>query len=196
MYSLTFCVRFLLPEHHQWKARIPDCRSNVENTPVGGQSPTGRPRLLAVCGARFWGRPRRPPVTGRRRASGDERRRPATRADPAQPAVRTMSSYCGMDASLELGFALCCHINATRAPIANPPNSAHLGAASTMPPSYIRVRAVVWAYSRGQTDTQTDTQTRVTTIHFASSMTHAKCYNNPQWQLQKVNDGLQGYPQS
>jgi len=44
-----------------------------------------------------------------------------------------------------------------------------------MPPSYIRVRAVVWAYGRGQTDTQTDTQThrqadtqtRVTTIHFA-----------------------------
>jgi len=40
-----------------------------------------------------------------------------------------------------------------------------------MPPSYIRVRAVVWAYGRGQTDTQT----RVTTIHFASSTTHANC---------------------
>ena len=47
-----------------------------------------------------------------------------------------------------------------------------------MPPSYIWVRAVVWAYGHGQTDTQTDTQTRVTTIHFASSTTHAKC-NNP-----------------
>jgi len=44
-----------------------------------------------------------------------------------------------------------------------------------MLPSYIRVRAVVWAYGRGQTDTQTYTQTRVTTIHFASSTTHAKC---------------------
>jgi len=42
-----------------------------------------------------------------------------------------------------------------------------------MPPSYIRIRAVVWAYGRGQTDTQT----RVTTIHFASSTTHAKCNN-------------------
>ena len=94
MYSLTFCVRFLLPERHQWKARIPDCRSNVENAPVGAQSPTGRPRPIAVCGARFWGRPpRRPPVA----------------------------------ASLEVGFALCCHSNATRAPIANPPNSAQLG---------------------------------------------------------------------
>ena len=28
---------------------------------------------------------------------------------------------------------------------------------------------------RPRTDTQTDTQTRVTTIHFASSTTHAKC---------------------
>ena len=80
-----------------------------------------------------------------------------------------------MDASLELGFALCCHSNATRAPIANAPNSAQLGGASTVPPSYIRVRAVVWADGRGQTDRQTDTQTRVTTIHFASSTTHAKC---------------------
>jgi len=44
------------------------------------------------------------------------------------------------------------HSNATRAPIANPPNSAQLEAASTTPPSYIRVRAVVWAYGRGQTD--------------------------------------------
>ena len=33
----------------------------------------------------------------------------------------------------------------------------------------------MWAYGRGQTDRQTDTQTRVTTIHFASSTTHAKC---------------------
>ena len=49
-----------------------------------------------------------------------------------------------------------------------------------MPPSYIRVRAVVWAYGRGQTDRQTDIQTRVTTIHFASSTTHAKCNNYPR----------------
>jgi len=30
---------------------------------------------------------------------------------------------------------------------------------------------IKWAYSHGQTDTQT----RVTNIHFTSSMTHAKC---------------------
>jgi len=52
-----------------------------------------------------------------------------------------------------------------------------------MPPSYIRVRAVVWAYGRGQTDTQTDTQTRVTTIHFASSTTHAKCNDAKRGQM-------------
>jgi len=33
----------------------------------------------------------------------------------------------------------------------------------------------VWACGRGQTDRQTDTQMRVTTIHFASSATYAKC---------------------
>jgi len=51
-----------------------------------------------------------------------------------------------------------------------------------MTPSYIWVRAFVWAYGRGQTDTytwtDTHTQTRVTTIHFASSTTHAKCNNS------------------
>jgi len=44
-----------------------------------------------------------------------------------------------------------------------------------MSPSYIRVRAVVWAYGREQTDRHTDRQTRVITIHFALSTTHAKC---------------------
>jgi len=39
--------------------------------------------------------------------------------------------------------ALCCHINETRAPIANPPNSAQLEGTPTIPPTYIRVRTVV-----------------------------------------------------
>jgi len=67
------------------EARSPDCRSNVENAPVGGgpAAPASRMRR-AVLGA--------PPV-----AAG---RRPAARADLAQPAVRTMSSYRRMDASL------------------------------------------------------------------------------------------------
>ena len=52
-----------------------------------------------------------------------------------------------------------------------------------MPPSYIWVHAVVLAYGRGQTDRQTDIQTLVTTIHFASSTTHTKCNNGSQWLL-------------
>jgi len=38
---------------------------------------------------------------------------------------------------------LCCNGNETRAPIANPPNSAQLRSTTyTIPPRYIRVRAV------------------------------------------------------
>jgi len=39
--------------------------------------------------------------------------------------------------------ALCCHSNETRAPITNPPNSAQLDSPHTIPPTYIRVRAIV-----------------------------------------------------
>jgi len=41
----------------------------------------------------------------------------------------------------------------------------------TIPPSYIRVRAVVWECGEGQTDTQVG----VTNIHFTSAMPHVKC---------------------
>jgi len=63
--------------------------------------------------------------------------------------------------------SVCCHSNEIRAPIANPPNGAQLGAPSTILPSYIRVRAVVRACGEGHTHTQT----RVTSIHIASSTT-------------------------
>jgi len=66
----------------QVEARSPDCRSNVENAP--------RRRPVADR-ARF-------PYAAR--GFGGAGRRPAARADPAQPAVRTMSSYRGMNASL------------------------------------------------------------------------------------------------
>ena len=56
---------------------------------------------------------------------------------------------------LPVRAATCCHSNATRAPIANPSNSAQLGGAPYDSPSYIRVRAVVWACGRGQTHRQT-----------------------------------------
>ena len=53
MYSLTFCVRFLLPERHQWKPAVQTAAVMLRTPP----SAAGRPRLLPVCGARFWGRP-------------------------------------------------------------------------------------------------------------------------------------------
>jgi len=69
--------------------------------------------------------------------------------------------------------ALCCHSNETRAPIANPPNSAQLEGTPTIPPTYIQVCAVVWECGEGQTDRHTDTQTTVITIYFASATPHA-----------------------
>ena len=80
-----------------------------------------------------------------------------------------------------IGFALCCHSNATRAPITNRPNSAQLGGslyhAAKLHPGPCSSVGVP-----PRTDRQTDTQTRVTTIHFASSTTHAKCnYPHKAW---------------
>jgi len=66
--------------------------------------------------------------------------------------------------------ALCCHSNETLAPIANLPDSTQLVGTAC----HIRVRAVVWECDKGQADTQTDRQTRVTNIRFASVMPHAK----------------------
>jgi len=54
-------------------------------------------------------------------------------------------------------FALCYHNNETRPPIANPPKNAQLGGIPYHSPSYIRVRAVVWACGDGQTDRLTQT---------------------------------------
>ena len=85
MYSLTFCVRFLLPERHQWKDRIPDCRSNVENAPRR-RPVAGRARFPYTARG-FWGAP----VALRSPTGGARRRRLAGVA--TTPAVRTMSSY-------------------------------------------------------------------------------------------------------
>jgi len=68
-----------------------------------------------------------------------------------------------------------CHSNETRAPIANPRNSAQLAGTLYHSPGYIRVRAVVWECGEGETDRQTDTQMVVTNIQFATATPHAKC---------------------
>jgi len=47
MYSLKFCVRFLLPELHQWKLAVQTTAVMLRTPPVGGRSPAGgahRPR--------------------------------------------------------------------------------------------------------------------------------------------------------
>ena len=169
MYSLTFCVRVMLPERQQWKPAVQAAAVMLRTPPVDGQSPASQPRPLPIYGTQFWERP-----------SSLASHRPAARADPAQPAARTMSSYRGMDASLQLGFALCCHCKATRASIANPPNSAQLEgslyhAAKLHPGPCSSVGVRPRTDRQTHTDTHTDTQTRVTTIHFASSTTHAEC---------------------
>jgi len=86
MYSLTYCVRFLLPEHHQWKPAVQTAAVMMRTLPsAAGRWLAGRARFpYAVRG--FGGAP--------------IARRPAARVDPAKPTVRTMSSYRGMDASL------------------------------------------------------------------------------------------------
>ena len=76
MYSLTFCVRFLLPEGHQWKPADQTVAVMLRTPPVGGRSPAGRLRPLTVCGARFLG----PPVARRSPAGGARRPRPAGRS--------------------------------------------------------------------------------------------------------------------
>jgi len=89
MYSLTFCVRVMLPERHQCIS--PQAAAVMLRTPpVDGQSPASSAR-----------RPRR--------------------------AFALCRHIGGWTQACKNRFALCCHSNATCAPIANPPNSAQLG---------------------------------------------------------------------
>ena len=66
--------------------------------------------------------------------------------------------------------------------------SAQLGAFPTTSPSYIWVRAIMWASGRGQTDrqTQTDKQTCVTTIHFAFALQHPRTVDEMELHTQQV----------
>jgi len=102
------------------------------------------------------------------------------RREESSPACVVRCTACGVrwawwiTAGLWNAFPQCCHNNATRAPIANPPNSAQLGGipyqSAKLHPGPCNSVGM-----RPRTDTQTDTQTRVTTIHFSWSTTHAKC---------------------
>jgi len=73
MYLLTFCIRFMLPESHQWKPAVQAAEVMLRTPPVNGQSPASQPRPLPIYTAQFWERPPSP-------AS----HQPAARADPAE----------------------------------------------------------------------------------------------------------------
>jgi len=108
--------------HSRYVARMPPLEARAAavmlRTPaVDGRSPASKPRPLAIYGAQCWERLRHPPVTDQQRALTPRK----------------------------LGFTLSCHSNTTRAPIANPANSAQLGGSLYHAPSYIQVRAVMWA---------------------------------------------------
>jgi len=157
MYSLTFCVRVILPERHHWKPTVQAVAVMLRTPPVDGQSPASEPRPLAIYGAQCWERFRHPPVTNQQRA---------------RYKFSYYYYYYYYYYPRKLGFALCCHSNATRVPIANLPNSAQLGGSLYQAPKLhpgpcSNVGVQPW----------TDTQMRVTSIHFASSMTHTKCNN-------------------
>jgi len=75
-----------------------------------------------------------------------------------QPGIERVQALAGISR-----WTLCCYSNETRAPNTNPPNNAQLDDTPTIPPTYIRVRAVMWDWDRQ-------------TLHFASATPHAK-YN-------------------
>ena len=88
MYSLTFCVRVMLPERHQWKPAVQAAAVMLRTPPPSTAS--HRPASHAhfpYTVRNFENAPRHSPVTGQQRAQ-------------TPPSVRTMSSYRGMDASL------------------------------------------------------------------------------------------------
>jgi len=148
MYSLTFCVRIMSPERHQWKPWVQAAavmlRTSPRRRPVTGQPATWHLRYTA---RNF----ENAPITRNQQHTHTPRK---------------------------LGFALCCHSNANRAPIAYPPNRAQLGGSLYHAPK-LHLGPCSSVGVRPRTDRQThrhtDTQTRVATIHFASSTTHAKC---------------------
>jgi len=53
MYSLTFCVRVMSPEHYHWKSAVQAAAVMLRMLPVDGQSLASQPRSLAIYGAQF-----------------------------------------------------------------------------------------------------------------------------------------------
>ena len=83
MYSLTLCVRVMLPERHQWKPVVQAAAVMLRPPP---STASHRPASRAIL--------RTPPVTRQSLATGGQQRA------HTPPSGRTMSSYRGMDARL------------------------------------------------------------------------------------------------
>ena len=53
MYSLTFCVRFLLPERHQSKSAVQAAAVMLRTPPSTANHPASQPHPLPIYGAQF-----------------------------------------------------------------------------------------------------------------------------------------------
>ena len=161
MYSLTFCVRVVSPKRHHWKPAVQAAAVMLRTPPPLPSTASYRPANHARFPhmAQFW--EHLPSPVGHQ---------PAACTHPAEHLHYVVISRDGQ----KLVTIGSCYVAIAMQPVHRLqicPIVHNQGAAPTTPPSYIRVRAIVWAYGRGQTDTQTC----VTTIHFVSSTTRAKC---------------------
>ena len=93
------------------------------------------------------------------------------------PTIQQTRHRASTSTRWHFAFALCCHSNATRAPIVNLPNRAQLGGTPYHfpklhlgPCSNVSMRPRTGTHSR-----------RAWPLHFASSMTHAKCNHRAYW---------------
>jgi len=150
MYLLTFCVRVMSPERHQWKPAVKAAAVMLRTPPSTASHRPASHAHLRYTAHNF----ENASVT--RRSLISNTRTPRVNEGSRYVVIATQPVH-----RLQI----------------RPIVHTQLGGSLYHTPSYIRVRAVVWAYGRGQTHRQTDRQTqmRVTTIHFASSTTHAKC---------------------
>ena len=141
MYSLRFCVHFLLPERHQWKPAVQTAAVMLRTPPVGGR------RARFPYAARGFGGA---PVARRSPAGGARRPRPAGRSH------YVVISRDGRKLVTRVRVMLPQQRNPC--PIANPPNSAQLGGSLYHAPK-LHPGPCSSVGVRPRTDRQTHTQT-------------------------------------
>jgi len=165
MYSLTFCIRFLLRECHQRKPAVQAAAVMLRTPPSTANHRRANHAHFPYTAHNF----ENAPVTRQSAASSARRPRPAGH-----------SHYVVISRD---GRKIVTRVRVMLSQQHNPcPDckSAQLCTTRGQPLLCPQVTSgsVQWCPRTAadrQTDRQTDTQTRVTTIHFASSTTHAKC---------------------